>query len=367
MKHLILLSLIVILLLSSCTRDTAAVKSSEPAEVFINLSFDFTEDDLKKRLSGLPRKAAENPREFLTLAEGMLEMPPEYLVLVDKEHALPEEFIPADILDLDSFDELETGKNGLSLDREASDALVQLSKAAREDGITLLISSAYRSYEYQQGLFKRYADRDGEEAASRYSARAGTSQHQLGTTVDLGSISDSFAESRAGEWMAENAGGYGWSLSYPRNFEEETGYKWESWHWRWIGVDAVKMQDEFFNGVQQRLLIFWNENASRIREAHAAADQESVGLNHSGLIPRRKPQVRQALSEYQLPDYSAEISSLATSLPFTITTIPVPTGTTYGNEISPPEWGIEKSLRSSVPGSLTITSRRTGTGYAGRV
>ncbi|RKX87719.1 MAG: hypothetical protein DRP70_07905, partial [Spirochaetes bacterium] len=213
----------------------------------------------------------------------------EYLVLVDKEHALPEEFIPADILDLDSFDELETGKNGLSLDRKASDALVQLSKAAREDGITLLISSAYRSYGYQQGLFKRYADRDGEEAASRYSARAGTSQHQLGTTVDLGSISDSFAESRAGEWMAENAGGYGWSLSYPRNFEEETGYKWESWHWRWIGVDAVKMQDEFFNGVQQRLLIFWNENASRIREAHAAADQESVGLNHSGLIPRRMP------------------------------------------------------------------------------
>ncbi len=278
MKQLLLLSLTVVLLYSSCTRDSAAgksseqVESSEPAEIFINPDFDFTEDDFTIRLSGLPGKAVENPNKFLTFAEGMLEIPPEYLVLVDKEHALPEEFIPADILDLDSFDELKTGKSGLSLDRIASEALVQLSKAARVDKITLLISSAYRSYAYQQSLFKRYADRDGEEAASRYSARAGTSQHQLGTTVDLGSISESFAESRAGKWMEENAGEYGWSLSYPRNLDEETGYKWESWHWRWIGPDAVKMQDEYFNGVQQRLLVFWNENASRIREAHVVIE-----------------------------------------------------------------------------------------------
>ena len=274
MKHLILLSLTLIPLLFSCTRDSAAIKPSEPAlpaAIFINPGFNFTDEDVTKRLSGLPRKAIETPSEFLSLTEDMLRIPPQYLVLVDKEHPLPENFIPADIVKLGSYNELETGRKGLSLDLKASEALVRLSKAAREDGITLLISSAYRSYEYQQALFKRYADRDGEEAASRYSARAGTSQHQLGTTVDLGSISDSFAESRAGKWMAENAGEYGWSLSYPRNLEVETGYKWESWHWRWIGVDAVKMQNEFFDGVQQHLLVFWNENASRIREAQTAA------------------------------------------------------------------------------------------------
>ncbi len=315
MKHLILASLTVITLLSSCTPDTEtvreAVKPSEPAaplNKIIHPAFNFTEEDFTNRLTGLPGKAAENPHDFLTLAEALLEMPPDYLVLVDKEHALPDDFIPADLVDLNSCGELEIGRNGLSLDRKAVEALVQLSKAAREEGMILLISSAYRSYEYQRVLFKRYADRDGEEAASRYSARAGTSQHQLGTTVDMGSISDSFADSPAGEWMAENAGKYGWSLSYPRNLEDETGYKWESWHWRWIGAGAVKMQNEFFDGVQQRLLLFWNENASRFREAGTSAESQ---------VKRKDQQ----------PDYSTVISSLTTSLPFTITTMPVPAGT----------------------------------------
>ena len=67
--------------------------------------------------------------------------------------------------------------------------------------------------------------------------------------------------------MEENAGRFGWSLSYPREMEEETGYMWESWHWRWIGTDAVIMQKNFFDGVQQRMLVFWNENATEMRKA----------------------------------------------------------------------------------------------------
>ncbi|MCK5734829.1 MAG: M15 family metallopeptidase, partial [Spirochaetaceae bacterium] len=162
---------------------------------------------------------------------------------------------------------LKTGRDDITLDRKAAEALVRLSKAAEAEGLTLRISSAYRSYEYQQALFNRYSERDGEAAASRYSARAGTSQHQLGTTVDFGSITNNFAISAEGIWMEENAGRFGWSLSYPREMEEETGYMWESWHWRWIGTDAVIMQKNFFDGVQQRMLVFWNENATEMRKA----------------------------------------------------------------------------------------------------
>jgi D-alanyl-D-alanine carboxypeptidase len=155
----------------------------------------------------------------------------------------------------------------LFLDRKAAEEFVRLSKAAEADGVTLIVSSAYRSFDYQNGLFRRFAERDGEDAASRYSARAGMSQHQLGTTIDLGDITNAFAQSEAGIWMNEKAGDYGWSLSYPQNLEELTGYTWESWHWRWIGVDAVKMQENYFDGIQQNMLVFCNKNAPVLTEA----------------------------------------------------------------------------------------------------
>jgi len=249
MKFFPALIIIYLLFFSSCS------KKPEPTAVEVNTV------EVNKE------ETADKPQKFYILAEGMLKMPPEYLFLVDKKHALPEDFKPSDIVDLDNYSGLATGRRGLKLDRRAAEALVQLSDAAEADGVTLLISSTYRSYSYQRDLFKRYAERDGEEAASRYSAREGTSQHQLGSTVDFGSINDSFAQSEAGIWMGENAGRYGWSLSYPRNMEDETGYRWESWHWRWIGVDAVKMQDDFFDGIQQRLLLYWDENSSLIRKS----------------------------------------------------------------------------------------------------
>jgi len=256
MKTVILLIPAILLTLLSCSGEDTPPAESEPAAA-----------GEKNNELRLPADAAGSTQEFLNLAAGMLEMPAGYLELVDKNHPLNKDFKPADPVDLNTYPELKIGRNGLSLDRKAAEALTRLSRAAAADGVTLLVSSSYRSFDYQKALFSRYAEHDGEEAASRYSARAGTSQHQLGTTVDFGSISDSFAESDAGIWMAENAGRFGWSLSYPRGYEDETGYRWESWHWRWIGKDAVMMQDKYFDGIQQRLMEFWNENASVIREA----------------------------------------------------------------------------------------------------
>lgn len=133
-------------------------------------------------------------------------------------------------------------------------AVLAMAEAAQEAGAELVFSSSYRSYSYQEGLFNRYAARDGVEAANRYSARAGQSQHQLGTVFDLGDITNAFAETRAGKWMADNAHRFGFSLSYPRGYEEETGYQWESWHWRYIGVAACELQREYFGNLQFRFL-----------------------------------------------------------------------------------------------------------------
>jgi D-alanyl-D-alanine carboxypeptidase len=266
MKPVSILFISILLILLSCSGKNPPAVSDSAAETTADDKVSPSDADPEVIRNILPPEASGDTREFLGLAAGMLMMPAGCLELVDKTHPLSEDFKPDDPVDLSTCPELSVGRNGLILDKKAAEALSRMSRAALADGVTLLISSAYRSYGYQKALFSRYAERDGEEAASRYSARAGTSQHQLGTTVDFGSISDSFAESDAGIWMTEHAGDFGWSLSYPRGYEKETGYRWESWHWRWIGRDAVMMQEKYFNGIQQRLLEYWHENAPEIEE-----------------------------------------------------------------------------------------------------
>ena len=77
--------------------------------------------------------------------------------------------------------------------------------------------------------------------------------------MDFGSIDDSFAQTKMGEWMYENSSKYGWSLSFPKNYEDVTGYRWESWHFRYVGVNAARIQAKWFANVQQYMLEFFDE------------------------------------------------------------------------------------------------------------
>ena len=129
-----------------------------------------------------------------------------------------------------------------------------MGQAANKASVTLVVASAYRSYRYQKSLFARYASQYGESEAERFSARAGTSQHQLGTVFDFGSVSDAYAQTKAGKWLAENAAKFGFSLSFPQGYEKVTGYKWECWHFRYIGVQACEMQSKWFSDIQQYML-----------------------------------------------------------------------------------------------------------------
>jgi len=130
------------------------------------------------------------------------------------------------------------------LRQEAADHLMQLWEAARQDGIDLKVISAYRSYEVQKQLFEEYALSHGEEAANRFSARPGQSEHQLGTAVDFGGTpvdkDQSYADTPQGRWLAEHAYKFGFAMSYPPGSEEITGYIYEPWHFRYIGVEAAR-------------------------------------------------------------------------------------------------------------------------------
>lgn len=175
--------------------------------------------------------------------------------LVDKKHSVGE-YVPKELVPLVKNDLYSINRSDLSLRPDVEAALRVMAKAALNDGIKLLVSSTYRSYSYQEKLFAKWVAIDGLEEAERESARPGTSQHQLGVAIDFGSITDDFAETYMGKWVYENAAKYGWSLSFPKGYEDITGYRWECWHFRYIGVPACQMQKKWFCDVQQYMLEF---------------------------------------------------------------------------------------------------------------
>lgn len=176
--------------------------------------------------------------------------------LIDKEHSVSSDYVPKDLVPLVKNEFYSINRNDLSLRPDVEKALLEMAQAALKDGVRLLVSSTYRSYEYQKNLFAYWVKVDGLEEAERESARPGTSQHQLGVAIDFGSITDDFADTVMGKWIYKNGGKFGWSLSFPKQYEDITGYRWESWHFRYIGVPACEMQEKWFCGVQQYMLEF---------------------------------------------------------------------------------------------------------------
>ena len=176
--------------------------------------------------------------------------------LIDKKHYVSSDYVPKDLVSLEKNSLYNINRKDLSLRPDAEASLRLMAAAAKEDGITLLVSSTYRSYDYQKRLFQHWVDVDGLEEAERESARPGTSQHQLGTAIDFGSITDDFADTAMGKWVYAHGPEFGWSLSFPKDYEDVTGYRWESWHFRFIGEPACRFQKKYFANVQQFMLEF---------------------------------------------------------------------------------------------------------------
>jgi zinc D-Ala-D-Ala carboxypeptidase len=290
MKSICRVLAVLSLLMSSCGRTSAdstdddVGKSHETSRSVesIHPDFDFSTDDFTARLRGLPEGALSDPRRFLGFASSMMDLPPNYLLPVSPERPLSPDFVPKDPAELRDLSETFVTREPMELDRTAAESLLRLVQAASRDGVDLMISSAYRAWEYQDEVYRRHIRLFGEDAAAGMSRPPGTSQHQLGTSVDFGKVvagTDGFnpsdwrnwrfigTEDAAWSWLADHAGFYGWSLSYPPKSGGNGGIIAEPWHWRWIGPDAVGMQREFFGGDQQALLEFWSSNSVTLEAA----------------------------------------------------------------------------------------------------
>lgn len=114
-----------------------------------------------------------------------------------------------------------------------------MQNAAKKDNLNLTIISGFRSYNFQSSLYNNYVSRHGQAMADTFSARAGYSEHQTGLAMDLNQISDSFGETKVGKWLDNNAYKYGFILRYPKGKSNETGYKYEPWHFRYVGVSLA--------------------------------------------------------------------------------------------------------------------------------
>jgi D-alanyl-D-alanine carboxypeptidase len=153
--------------------------------------------------------------------------------LINKLHPIcPPDYVP----------ELVTvGSTGGELRPEAATAMDAMAAAlTAETGTTIFSASAYRSYDTQVSTYGGWVEQDGQEAADRYSARPGFSEHQTGLAMDLGASScgctdEPFGTTPEGIWVAANAWQFGYIVRYPDGYESVTGYIWEPWHVRYVG------------------------------------------------------------------------------------------------------------------------------------
>jgi D-alanyl-D-alanine carboxypeptidase len=178
--------------------------------------------------------------------KSVIQNPTNVLALVNKHFFLPSTYIPNDLVRPNvefSFTDLKLEKAYLR--KEAALALEKMFKSANNSGIELVAVSGYRSYSRQKNLFDSEVNHVGTSQAEQAVAVPGSSEHQTGLAMDIAGknnyshLTDGFANTKEGKWLAENAHLYGFILRYPKGKEELTHYEYEPWHFRYVGVKAA--------------------------------------------------------------------------------------------------------------------------------
>lgn len=135
---------------------------------------------------------------------------------------------------------LPSSYNPGSLTNDTSTAFQSLVQGAANDGISIYLSSGFRSYETQEQIYNNYVYNYGQATADTFSARPGYSEHQTGMAIDVNIIDDSFAGTPEAIWLEEHCTEYGFIIRYPKGKQDITGYKYEPWHIRYVGKEVAQ-------------------------------------------------------------------------------------------------------------------------------
>lgn len=153
------------------------------------------------------------------------------VLIANKTYALPQDFIPTN-----PDQPVNADRSSTCLDKTLMSAWKIMLKDATAKGLNIYIASGYRSYNYQVNVYNRYVKSDGAAVADTYSSRPGNSEHQTGLCFDLNTIEDSFQYTNEGKWVNDNCYKYGFCIRFPKGKDSATGYQYESWHLRYVGV-----------------------------------------------------------------------------------------------------------------------------------
>lgn len=186
----------------------------------------------------------------LTIDEkGIISNPSSYDAVINKVRSLSSNYVPSDLVTV-SVPTCLPNPEIRQMRRIASEALSEMFEDALIDDIELVARSGYRSYATQASLYNGYVSKYGQEYADKYSARPGTSEHQTGLAMDITAesvnlqLDDNFGKTKEGLWLADNAHRFGFIIRYPEGMENITGYFYEPWHVRYLGV---KLATNVFN------------------------------------------------------------------------------------------------------------------------
>ena len=161
-------------------------------------------------------------------------------MLVNKSFPLDKNYIPENLVKVESIGEHLDDGHIVMLVKEVYEAFLKLQKDAPFE---IIVDSGYRDYNYQKELLEHYLNEQGEAAYLKV-ALPGTSEHQTGLAVDYAYIIDGKYDDDVekypeyNKWVHENAHKYGFILRYPLNKTEITGFNYEPWHLRYIGKNA---------------------------------------------------------------------------------------------------------------------------------
>lgn len=174
----------------------------------------------------------EEPADQNQSALNIVNDPDSITVMINKQYALPDGWEPSDLVSIGGSHYLRA---------EAANAYQQLYQAALDSGISFNVVSSYRTQDYQRNLYDRYMASDPYNAPY-YSAYPRTSEHELGLAIDISydyALHSDLESSALGQWMAEHAHEYGWIMRYPADKTASTGYYYEAWHWRYVGIELA--------------------------------------------------------------------------------------------------------------------------------
>lgn len=186
-------------------------------------------------------------------------------ILVNKYNYLTEDYIPNNLQKIS----LEYARSGMMLIDYAKEAFEEMAKAAKKENLSIIATSSYRDYKYQVDLYNRYVKSDGKEAADTYSARPGFSEHQTGLAVDIYNGKETytnFEKTKEFTWMQKNAHLYGFILRFPKDKVKETGYQYESWHYRYVGKKIAKYIKENNISLEEYYVKFIDNKQNTIKE-----------------------------------------------------------------------------------------------------